>query len=100
VVTDGVNSWSLNHDYFATQATAQWIANKYGTGQVISTPFEGAGGPFNANQAEFQIVLKDGRTVNAGILAGYYERNPESLFPGLADALIRNQLGLGSQSKG
>jgi len=33
--------------------------------------------------------------VNAGILAGYYERNPESQFPGLADKLIRSQLGLG-----
>lgn len=104
LVTDGVNSWNLNHDYFATKDTAQWIANKYGTGQVISTPFEGSGGPFNANQTEFQIVLHDGRTVNAGILAGYYERNPESQFPGLADTLIRGQLGLAapasSQSNG
>lgn len=94
VVTDGVNSWNLNHDYFATPETAQWIANKYGTGKVISTPFEGTGGPYNADATEYQIQLADGRTVNAGILAGYYERNPESEFPGLADSLIRGQLGL------
>src|SRR5262244_247685 len=98
VVTDGVNSWNLNHDYFATQDTAQWIANKYGNGKVIATPFEGTGGPFNANQTEYQIQLNDGRIVNAGILAGYYERNPEALFPGLADALIRSQLGLAQSS--
>jgi hypothetical protein len=93
-VTDGVNVWGLNSDYFATKDTAQWIANKYGTGQVIETPFEGSGGPFSASANEYQIKMADGRTVNAGILAGYYERNPESQFPGLADKLIRGQLGL------
>ena len=95
IVTDGVSQWALNHDYFATKDTAQWIANKYGTGQVIETPFGGSGGPFAASANEYHIKLADGRTVNAGILAGYYERNPESQFPGLADKLIRGQLGLG-----
>jgi hypothetical protein len=93
-VTDGTNVWPTNHDYFATQATAQWIANKYGTGQLVTTPFEGSGGPFSASASEYQIVLANGSMVNAGILASYYERNPESQFPGLADTLIRNQLGL------
>jgi hypothetical protein len=93
-VTDGVSVWPLNSNYFASKDTAQWIANKYGTGQVIETPFEGSGGPFSANANEYQIKLADGRTVNAGILAGYYERNPDSVFPGLADKLIRGQLGL------
>jgi hypothetical protein len=94
-VTDGTNVWPTNHDYFASQATAQWIANKYGTGQLVTTPFEGSGGPFSASASEYQVVLADGRSVNAGILASYYERNPESQFPGVADSLIRNQLGLG-----
>ena len=93
-VTDGSSVWALNHDYFATKDTAQWIANKYGTGEVVETQFEGSGGPFAASAQEFQIKLADGRMVNAGILAGYYERNPETQFPGLADKLIRNQLGL------
>jgi hypothetical protein len=93
-ITDGVSVWGLNSNYFATKDTAQWIANKYGTGQVIETPFEGSGGPFAASANEYQIKMADGRTVNAGILAGYYERNPESQFPGLADKLIRGQLGL------
>jgi hypothetical protein len=93
-ITDGVNVWGLNPNYFASRDTAQWIANKYGTGQVIETPFEGSGGPFAASANEYQIKMADGRTVNAGILAGYYQRNPESQFPGLADKLIRGQLGL------
>lgn len=92
VGTDGTQQWNLNHDYFATKDTAQWIANKYGNGQVFETQFEGSGGPFSASATEYQIKLPDGRMVNAGILAGYYERNPESQFPGLADKLIRNQL--------
>jgi hypothetical protein len=93
-ITDGVNVWGLNSNYFATKDTAQWIANKYGTGQVIETPFGGSGGPYAASANEYQIKMADGRTVNAGILAGYYARNPESQFPGLADKLIRGQLGL------
>src|SRR5260370_7892750 len=93
-VNDGSSVWALNHDYFATKDTAQWIANKYGTGEVVETPFEGSGGPFAASAQEFQIKLADGRMVNAGILASYYERNPEAQFPGLADKLIRSQLGL------
>jgi hypothetical protein len=87
--------WELNHTYFATRETAQWIASKYGTGQVVETPFGGSGGPFSASANEYQVKLADGRLVNAGILAGYYERNPEDKFPGLADKLIRSQLGLG-----
>jgi hypothetical protein len=44
VASDGVNSWNLNHDYFATLQTVQWITTKYGTGQLVSTPFEGRAG--------------------------------------------------------
>ena len=88
-------SWNLNSTYFATKDTAQWIADKYGTGRVIELPFGGSGGPFSASANEYAIQLADGRQVNAGILAGYYARNPEDKFPGLADKLIRGQLGLG-----
>jgi hypothetical protein len=94
-VTDGTTVWPTNSDYFATQPTAQWLANKYGTGQVVTTPFEGSGGPYSASASEYQIVLANGNTVNAGILASYYERNPENQFPGVADSLILSQLGMG-----
>ena len=92
--TDGVQVWGLNQTYFATRETAQWIANRYGTGQTVEVPFGGSGGPFSASANEYHIKLADGRVVNAGILAGYYARNPEALFPGLADKLIRAQLGI------
>jgi hypothetical protein len=95
-ITDGVQTWGLNHTYFATRETAQWIANQYGTGEVVELPFGGSNGPFSASATEFHVKLQDGRLVNAGMLAGYYERNPVALFPGLADKLIRSQLALKS----
>ena len=84
----------MNSAYFATTETAQWIATKYGTGEIVEVPFGGNGGVFSASANEYHIKLRDGRLVNAGILAGYYERNPPNKFPGLADKLIRGQLGL------
>ncbi|HTM49068.1 MAG TPA: hypothetical protein VL285_10320, partial [Bryobacteraceae bacterium] len=95
-ITDGVQTWGLNHTYFATRETAQWIASRYGTGEVVELPFGGSNGPFSASATEFHVKLPNGRLVNAGMLAGYYERNPEALFPGLAEKLIRNQLAQAS----
>jgi hypothetical protein len=37
--------------------------------------------------------VPNGRTVNAGLLADYYQRMPESQFPGLADLMIRDAIG-------
>jgi hypothetical protein len=85
-------SWSLNPDYFASRETADWVAKKYGTGEVVELPYGGDGGPFQASEKEFHIKLANGKTVNAGILAAYYDRNPESQFPGVADKLIKDVL--------
>ena len=93
-ITDGKQVWALNRTYFASQETAQWIASKYGNGLVVEVPAGGNGGFFSASANEYHVKLADGRLVNAGILAGYYERNPPDKFPGLADKLIRAQLGL------
>ena len=85
-------TWALNPTYFATRETAEWIAQKYGTGEVVEVPFGGSGGPFQASDKEFHIKLPNGKTVNAGILAAYFDRNPESQFPGVADKLINDVL--------
>ena len=88
-------STPLNPFYFATRATADWIAQKYGTGEVVERPYEGSGGPFSANGTEFCIKLQDGRLVNAGLLAAYYQNAPENQFPGVADQMIRSLLASG-----
>jgi len=85
-------SSGLNPAYFATRATAEWISKKYGTGEVVETPYEGNGGPYLANANEFQIRLKNGKLTNAGTLADYYRRMPEAQFPGVADYMIRSVL--------
>src|SRR5258708_31308503 len=85
-------SSGLNPAYFATRATAEWMSKKYGTGEVVETPYEGNGGPYLANANEFQIRLKNGKLTNAGTLADYYRRMPENQFPGVADYMIRSVL--------
>jgi hypothetical protein len=82
-------SWPLNPDYFATEQTAQYIADKFGTGQVTQVPFGGTGGPYTSSAEEYDVVLANGATVNAGLLADYYVRMPESQCPGLADTMIQ-----------
>ena len=79
----------LNPAYFATQETAQYIADKFGTGKIVQVPWGGTGGPYAATAQEYHIVLPNGATVNAGLLADYYVRMPEAQFPGLADTMIQ-----------
>ena len=85
----GGGPWPLNPAYFATQQTAQYIADKFGTGQIVQVPFGGTGGPYAASAEEYHVVLPNGATVNAGLLADYYVRMPEAQFPGLADTMIQ-----------
>jgi hypothetical protein len=86
-------SQALNPAYFATRDTAQYIADKFGTGKVIEQPYAGPAGPYGATATEYYIQVPNGRTVNAGLLADYYQRMPESQFPGLADLMIRDAIG-------
>jgi len=83
-------SWALNSAYFAAPETAAWIANRYGTGELVEVPFGGEGGPFAADAKELHIKLHNGQTINAGLLADYFRRNPENQFPGVADRYVRS----------
>jgi len=89
VVSAYGGSSPLNPIYFATPATAQWIANKYGTGEVVAKPYDATGGPYTANGTEYYIQLQNGSLVNAGLLADYYQRMPAAD----ADSVIRQGLG-------
>ena len=84
-------TWKLNDTYFADQDTANWVAAKYGTGEIRESDVLGPG-PFGVDTKMFEVKLGDGRWVNAGMLAAFYDRNPEVLFPGVADKLIRSEL--------
>ena len=92
VVSSYGGSSALNPIYFATQQTAQWIADKYGNGEVVARPYDATGGPYTANGTEYYIQLSNGKQVNAGLLANYYQQYPETQFPGYADSIIRQGL--------
>jgi hypothetical protein len=84
--------WNLNPAFYATRETAEWMAHKYGTGEVVEVPYGTPGSPFSSTATQFHIKLNNGRLVNAGLLADYYRGIPEAKFPGLADREIRDQL--------
>jgi len=96
----GGGPWPLNPAYFATQETAQYIADKFGTGQITQVPFGGTGGPYTSSAEEYHIVLANGATVNAGLLADYYVRWPESQCPGVADTMIQMAIANAEQFSG
>ena len=65
-------SYGYNHYYFATPQTAAKVAQMLG-GKVVTmdaiTPF----GPFKQNQPNQMVQMPDGRLINAGLVAGYYD---------------------------
>lgn len=90
--TTGVR-WKVNDYYFADEPTAQWVASRWGTGELHESDVLGPG-PFAVSAKMYEFKTNDGRWVNAGMVAGYYDRNPPSRFPGVAESLIAGVLGL------
>lgn len=66
------SSYSYNSYYFATPQTAARVAQMLG-GKVVEmdaiTPF----GPFKQNQPNRMVQMPDGRLINAGVVAGFYD---------------------------
>jgi hypothetical protein len=65
-------SYSYNQYYFATPETAAKVAEMLG-GKVVAaddiTPY----GPFKQNQPNQMVQMPDGRLINAGLVAGFYD---------------------------
>lgn len=88
-------SQPLNRYYFATDETAERVRVLLGALVVIKQPFGGVGGIFSCDTEERHLIFPGGVNINAGILASYWDRNPEEQFPGVALALassVVNQL--------
>jgi len=88
-------STELNPMYFATSETAQYIASKFGTGEVREEAAYGEGNPYSSTASQYYIQTPNGQWLNAGLLADYYQRMPESQWPGLADQEIRAAIAQG-----
>ncbi|MEO8592036.1 MAG: hypothetical protein ABI759_01830 [Candidatus Solibacter sp.] len=65
-------SYSYNHYYFATPATAATVAQMLG-GKVVETNAITPSGPFTQNQPNQMVQMPDGRLINAGLIAGLYD---------------------------
>lgn len=85
-------STDLNSMYYATSETAQYIADKFGTGQVKAEASYSEGNPYQSSGTLYYIQTPNGQWLNAGLLAWNYERMPEAQWPGMADQEIQNQI--------
>jgi hypothetical protein len=64
--------YSYNPYYFATPATAAKVAEMLG-GTVVPMDAITSSGPFVQNQPNQMIQMPDGRMINAGLVAGFYD---------------------------
>ena len=81
--------YPLNPDYFATPETADFLMKKFFAHFVSLRPSGANGGPFKVDGMERWLEFGT-FSVNAGIIASYYARNPEDQFPGVADSLVKS----------
>jgi hypothetical protein len=65
-------SYSYNQYYFATPATAATVAQMLG-GTVVEADAITPYGPFQQNQTNQMVQMPDGRLINAGLVAGFYD---------------------------
>ena len=69
----GINgSYGYNPYYFATPATAAKVAQMLG-GKVVAMDAITPLGPFQQNQPNQMVQMPDGRLINAGLVAGFYD---------------------------
>jgi hypothetical protein len=93
--TGPAGSYSYNKYYFATPATAAKVAQMLG-GKVVATNDLTPYGPFVQNDANQMVQMPDGRLINAGIIASYYDRGWSQQS---VDALVNGEIGNGSTLK-
>lgn len=68
---------------FATQATADELAKRFGATVVGIVPPYAVGSP-----VQDWLVWPDGTAINAGVLAAYYQNSPEDKFPNVAKGQV------------
>ena len=64
--------YSYNQYYFATPQTAATVASMLG-GKVVAMDAITPSGPFKQNQPNQMVQMPDGRLINAGLVAGFYD---------------------------
>jgi len=67
-----MGSYNYNQYYFATPATAAKVAQMLG-GTVVQMNAITPNGPFKQNEPNQMIQMPDGRMINAGLVASFYD---------------------------
>jgi hypothetical protein len=84
-------SFSYNPIFFATQSTAQKVAQMVGGRVVQSNQFTPNGGPFQQQQPNWMVQLPNGNLINPGLVAAFYTHGyPQSYIDGLIAQAVNN----------
>lgn len=100
VTLQGSTPQAANKLYWASGTTAQELAARFGAVAVQKPAFFDMGLWTNvvfSPETQWYLEFPNGKFANAGELAGYFLRNPETQFPGLAESMVRNILKAGGQ---
>ena len=84
-------TYGYNQQYFATPETAAMVAKMVGGTVVARNAITSApGSPFQQQQPNLMVQLKNGAVINPGLVAGFYTHGyPQSLI----DQMIANEVG-------
>jgi len=66
------NTFGYNPIYFATQSTAQTVAQMVGGTVVAKDMMTNAGGPFVQLQPNYMVQMPNGALINPGLVASFY----------------------------
>ena len=85
------NSYNYNPYYFATQQTAEKVAQMVGGTVVQTNFFTGTGGPYAQQQPNYMVQLADGRVINPGLVASFYTHGyPQSYIDMMVACEVKN----------
>ena len=90
VTTTGV-TYNYNPYYFATAATAQKVAQMVG-GKVVETNAIAQFGPFQQSHPNQMVQLPNGRMINAGLFASFYDHGYSQSY---IDRLVSSEINDG-----
>jgi hypothetical protein len=80
--------WNYNPTYFANRATAEKIAAMIG-GTVVEANALAPNGPMRQQVPNQMIQLPDGRQVNAGLIADFYNHGYPQYY---VDQMVQNEI--------
>jgi len=84
-------TYSYNPYYFATAQTAATVAQMVGGKVVQSNQFTGSGGAFQQQQPNYMVQLADGRMINPGLVASFYDHGyPQSYVDMMVACEVQN----------